>query len=260
MSIINYDLLLMEITAERNGFYSILISKNQENCEIEFSPDEKQISYKGRNNLITYLKLREFQLRKLLHNKTKESFYVGFKLNFVLHDGSPDANFYDKSKITILNNIHNQYLVTKSSKKSKNIPELFTDGSFNQIKKTGGYAILIKKNGEYFLNQVKTDASNSNLIELLAVLKGLEYLKAEQRIRIITDSQYVIKGLTEWLPLWKINDFYTANGTKAKNIETWKKADNLLKEKYIEFEWVKSHSDHFENTICHIKAKSINNK
>ena len=148
-------------------------------------------------------------------------------------------------------------MVTKTSKKTKTIPELFTDGSFDHIKKLGGYAILIKSNSNYYIHQVKTQEKGNNLIELLAVIKGLEYLKNEPKIRIVTDSQYVIKGITEWLPIWKINKFYTANGTKAKNINYWKKADKLIHGKYIEFEWVKAHSEHFENTICDMKAKSI---
>ena len=97
-------------------------------------------------------------------------------------------------------------------------------------------------------------------MELLAVNYGLNKLKKYDKIRIITDSQYVIKGASEWLPLWKLNKFVTANGTKAKNINEWNKFNSLIENKYIELEWVKSHSDHFENSICHLKAKSITTK
>ena len=253
----NYELLKMEITEESQGSYTIVISKNNENCKIEFSPTCKKLAYLENNSLIQLLKLREFQLRKLLNNKRPYSFFVGFKLNFVLHDGLPDVNFYDRTKITVLDNTQNKFLVTKTSTKTKNIPELFTDGSFDHIKKLGGYAILIKSNGNYYIHQVKTKAKGNNLIELLAVINGLEYLQKEKKVRIVTDSQYVIKGITEWLPLWKINNFYTVNGTKAKNIRAWKKVDKLVQGKYVEFEWVKAHSEHFENTLCDMKAKSV---
>lgn len=250
----------MEITNESEGAYTILISDKNSNCHICFSPQTKELQYLGNNELTQFIKLKEFQLRKLLHNKRLESYYVGFKLNFVLHDGLPDTGFYDKSKITILDNRKNEFIVKKAANKTNNIPELFTDGSFNHEINTGGYAILIKTvQHDYLINQIKTKRKDNNLNELLAVLEGLKYLINEPKIRVVTDSQYVIKGITEWLPLWKINNFYTANGTKAKNITEWKEVDQLLKGKYIEFEWVKSHSDHFENTICDMKAKSIYN-
>lgn len=247
----------MEITNETEGVYTILISDENCDCQVSFSPKTKDLQYLEENKLTQFIKLKEFQLRKILHNKRPESYFIGFKLNFVLHDGLPDTKFYDLTKITVLDNTRNQYLVKKTETKSKNIPELFTDGSFNHEINTGGYAILIKTvQNDYLINQIKTKRKDNNLNELLAVIEGLKYLNEENKIRVVTDSQYVIKGITEWLPLWKINDFFTANGTKAKNINEWKEIDQLLKGKYIEFEWVKSHSDHFENTICDMKAKS----
>lgn len=256
----NYFQYKLEIIDELKGVYTILISEKKSNCIITFSPKTKELKYPEKNKLSQSLKLKEFQLRKLLHNKRTESFYVGFKLNFALHEGLPDTNFYDKTKITILDNTENKFIVRKADTKTPNIIELFTDGSFNHMKSTGGFAILIKTTkNEFLIKQEKTVKKGNNLIELLAVIEGLHFLQHENKIRIITDSQYVIKGITEWLPLWKINNFYTANGTKAKNIMQWRKIDKLVKNKYIEFEWVKSHSDHFENTICDIKAKSIYN-
>jgi len=255
-----YHSLHMHILGEKEGFFSIEISYHDEKCIITFSPSEKAIKYLSDNNLSQFIKLREFQLRKLLHNKRPQSYYAGFTLNFVLHDGLPDVSFYDRNKITVLNNLENKFLVSKSNNKAEGLTELFTDGSYNQELKTGGYALIIKKPGKDLqLYHFKTQKKGNNLIELLAIIKGLEILKDEIKLRIITDSQYVIKGITEWLPLWKINNFYTANGTKAKNIGDWKKVDHLIKNRYIEFEWVKSHSEHFENTICDMKAKSVIN-
>ncbi len=254
----NYFQLKMEIINDENGSYNILISHDNSSCRICFSPKTKVLNYPDNNDLTQFLKLKEFQLRKLLHNKRPESFFTGFKLNFVLHDGLPDTSYYDLTKITVLDNLNNKFNVKKTDTKTQKITELFTDGSFNHEKNTGGFAILIKTvQNEYLMNQVKTKRKGNNLIELLAVIEGLKYLRKEKKIRIVTDSQYVIKGITEWLPLWKRNEFFTANGSKAKNITDWKKIDALIKNKYLEFEWVKAHSDHFENTICDLKAKSI---
>ncbi|MDY6799683.1 MAG: ribonuclease H [Bacteroidota bacterium] len=254
----NYHLLTMDIIDHQGNFFIIEITLDDEHSRIQFSPDKKAIFYLDRNNLSNFLQVREFQLRKILHNKRPESFYKGFSLKFVLTDSLPDPQFYDRTKITHLDNRNNKHLVTKRDKKTEGIPELFTDGSFNHQKQTGGFALLIKeKPSEYKILQVQTKRKGNNLIELLAVIKGLEYLKDKPALRIVTDSQYVIKGISEWLPVWKINDFYTANGTRAKNITDWKEIDRLIAGKYIELEWVKSHTDHFENTLCDLKAKSI---
>ncbi len=254
----NYHMLNMDITDQEKKCFLIRIGMDKESCMIKFSPDLKELTYLDKNALTQFLKLREFQLRKILHNKRPETYYKGFKLSFVLNDSLPDPQFYDRTKITILDNRKNKHHVTKSNNKTEGIPELFTDGSFNHMKQTGGYAILIKEiPSEYKMLQVHTTRKGNNLIELLAVKKGLEYLQNHIKLRIITDSQYVIKGISEWLPVWKMNDFYTANGTRAKNITDWKKIDRLIAGKYIELEWVKSHSDHFENSICDLKAKSI---
>ncbi len=253
-----YFQLKMNIIDDKDGFYTILIIYDKSECKIRFSPKTKELKYLDTNKLTQFIKLKEFQLRKILHNKRVESYYKGFQLNFILHDGLPDVDFYDRTKITVLDNTNNKFIVKRTNTKTNNIPELFTDGSFNHEKNVGGFAVLIKTiQGEYFINQIKTTRKGNNLIELLAVIRGLEYLKNENRIRVTTDSQYVIKGITGWLHIWKMNKFYTANGTKAKNITEWRKIDKLIKGKYLEFEWVKAHSDHFENTICDMKAKSI---
>ncbi|MEE4198189.1 MAG: ribonuclease H [Bacteroidales bacterium] len=257
----NYHLLTMHIIDHRDNFFILEIDLDDERSRIQFSPEDKSLIYLDNNSLSSFLQLREFQLRKILHNKRPASFYRGFMLNFVLSDSLPDPGMYDRTKITQLDNRNNNYQVAKSDQKKTGIPELFTDGSFNHQRQTGGYAILIKeKPSEYQLLQVETHRKGNNLMELLAVIKGLEYLRHKQKIRIVTDSQYVIKGISEWLPVWKINNFYTANGSRAKNITEWKKVDRLIRNKYIEFEWVKSHADHFENTICDLKAKSITKK
>ncbi|MBI9053406.1 MAG: ribonuclease HI [Bacteroidales bacterium] len=255
----NFELFKMDIIEEHNSSFKISISDNENNsCFVYFSPISKELKYEDSNYLTQVLKLREFQLRKLLHNKRPSSYYIGFSLNFALHDGLPNPTLYDKNKLTVIDNTQNNFEVFKSDKKTQNIVELYTDGSFNHSKEIGAFAILIKSlNKETYIDKVRTKRKGNNLIELLAVLHGLEYLNDAKRIRIITDSQYVIKGATEWLPLWKLNYFVTANGTKAKNITDWKKLDKLMKNKYIEFEWVKSHSEHYENTICHNNAKSL---
>ncbi|WP_243156187.1 RNase H family protein [Clostridium sp. C2-6-12] len=66
--------------------------------------------------------------------------------------------------------------------------------------------------------------------------------------------------LLEWLPIWKLNNFKTINGESPKNLEKWLMFDGLCNGKYIEFQWVKGHSNHFENSLCDIYAKETAKK
>ena len=143
-----YYQLKMNIIDDKEGTYTIHIINDNATCKIKFTPETKELEYLDKNDLTQFIKLKEFQLRKLLHNKKPESFYKGFKLSFVLHDGLPNVNFYDRTKITVLDDRKNQFNIKKTDVKTPHIPELFTDGSFNHEKETGGYAILIKTTNE----------------------------------------------------------------------------------------------------------------
>ena len=101
----------------------------------------------------------------------------------------------------------------------------------------------------------RTKSGNSNLMEMLAVMEALELIGEEEKIRIVTDSQYVRKGLTEWVFNWKLNNWRTANNEQVKTLKYLMELDLLTDNKYLELQWVKGHADHFENTMCHLYAK-----
>ena len=104
-------------------------------------------------------------------------------------------------------------------------------------------------------NQLNTNSNN--LTELLAVIEGIRLTDENESIRLVCDSQYVIKGVFNWIPVWKLNNWFTANGLKAKNVEYWKELDLLLNNRYIEFQWVKGHRDHIENKLCDYYARLV---
>jgi ribonuclease HI len=84
-------------------------------------------------------------------------------------------------------------------------------------------------------------------MEMMAVIKGLESLEATSNLRITTDSQYVLKGITQWMPNWKRNNWKTAARKPVKNADLWKILDQLLVGHDVEWKWVKGHSGHIEN-------------
>jgi len=84
-------------------------------------------------------------------------------------------------------------------------------------------------------------------MELLAAINGLEALNRPARVRIVTDSQYVMKGVTEWLPGWKRRGWKTADRQPVKNIDLWRRLEAALAPHQVEWEWVRGHSGHAEN-------------
>jgi ribonuclease HI len=252
----NHFLLHMEITDFIQNYYVIEILLDKEKTVIHFSPETKELNFTKNDSLTDFLKPKEFQLRKILHNKQSHTFFKGFTLDFVLQDIIADSSLYDRTKVTVLDNTNNNYIISKADQKSLGIIEAYTDGSYLSENNSGAYAVLIKTiSGKSELKSFKTSKKGSNLIELTAVVKSLELLKDENKLCIHTDSQYVIKGITEWIPVWMLNNWYTANGTKAKNITEWKKVYRLVKNKYIEFVWIKAHTNQPENTLCDKTAK-----
>ena len=258
MKMFVYD---MEIIEEQGKTYFLKIYDNDEAAYVEFDIETRQINYTSQNKITDILKDNEYQFRKILHNKRKDTFYKGFKLKFALRDKKDVAAFNDTSKIVVLDKRNNKYDTYVVDRGEENIHCVYTDGCFLEKKGLGGFAVLIKDiEGKYSIHTVKTNEKSSAIIELQAAIEAVQILSRIPKIRIITDSQYVRKGLTEWILNWKLNDWYTANGSKVKNIEYWMRFDKLTDGKYIEFEWVKGHSEHFENTLCDLYAKDIAKK
>jgi len=254
-------LLTLKITENINDFSILNIKSKIDSLDLMYSPKTKEIKYLNSNKLSDFLKLNEAQFRKILNTKSHNSFYEGFKLDFVLTNLKDVNLFNDYSRIIVLDKRKYTPRCYTLKNGRKKIYKIFTDGCYLYNYDRGGYAVIIQNlNNKYSIYSENTDEKSSNLIELQAVIKGLYILKNEKYIRIITDSKYVIKGLTEWIINWKLNNWYTANGVKVKNIDYWKEYDGLTEGKYIEYKWVKAHSDHFENSLCDIYAREASLK
>jgi ribonuclease HI len=251
----------MEVLDDRKEEYLIRILHNKSYTTITFSPESKNLVFINNDKITNYLKENEYQLRKILHNKRPDTFYKGFQLKFVIRDNKEVISFNDKSKIVVLDKRNGNYDSYVIDKGEDPIYHLFTDGCYLVNQKRGGFVALIRNlKNQYNLYYGTTAKKSSSLIEMLAAIKGLEVLKDIEKIRIVTDSRYVIKGLTEWVINWKLNKWHTAQGKKVKSITYWKEFDKLTNNKYIEFQWVKAHSFHFENTICDFYAKEAAKK
>ena len=255
---IQLNRFFFKITGCKALEYRILIrtEKSGEESFLGYTPLTKSLVFFDDNSLSKYLKTHEHQLRKMLHNKRIDTFFVGFELFFVLWEDKDIKQFSNRSNIIVLDRRTKERKIYIRKTTQSEITEIYTDGSFLEKKGKGGYVVLIKKpNKNYQFHSYESGKKSSSLIELEAAIKGLEILKDVEKIRIISDSQYVRKGLTEWVPIWELNDWRTVNGEKVKNIGYWKYFNSLSAGKYIEFEWVKAHDNHFENTLCDLYAK-----
>ncbi len=250
----------LEIIDKIGCFYKIKITHKQSHTFIAFSPARRNLIFLKNDKLTQIIENNEYQIRKMLHNKRTSTYYVGFKIKFAIRDNKQVQLFNDPKKIIVLDRRNGKYISFVKDRPDPDAFVIFTDGCYLHELSSGGYVALLKKpDGLYDITWGHiNEKSNSTLIELLAAIKGLEYLpKNVKKIRIVTDSRYVIKGLTEWIINWQLNDWYTIQGRKVRNIEYWQKFEKLTRDRYIEFQWIKGHSFHFENTICDRYAKQI---
>jgi len=128
--------------------------------------------------------------------------------------------------------------------------ELFTDGACKGNPGPGGWGALLRyENNEKSLCGGEQNTTN-NRMELMAAIKGLEHLKEACNVVLTTDSQYVRKGITEWIVNWKKNGWKNAAKKPVKNSDLWQELDKLSKLHDIEWRWVKGHSGHRENEIA----------
>jgi ribonuclease HI len=119
---------------------------------------------------------------------------------------------------------------------------MYTDGACRENPGPGGWGVWLQSGDherELFGGESPT---TNNRMELKAAIRGLEALKNRCRVTLITDSQYVRKGITEWITQWKQRGWKTAAKKPVKNEDLWQELDKLVNNHDIEWQWVKGHS------------------
>ena len=127
------------------------------------------------------------------------------------------------------------------------VVEIFTDGACRGNPGPGGWGALLRYRGrERELSGAEARTTN-NRMELMAAIQALEALSRGCRVRLSTDSQYVCKGISEWLPGWRARGWKTAGRTPVKNADLWQRLDDAAARHDVEWVWVRGHSGHPEN-------------
>lgn len=120
--------------------------------------------------------------------------------------------------------------------------EIYTDGACRGNPGPGGWgAVMFYKGHEKDMFGGVSETTN-NRMELTAVIEALESLSRECDVKLMTDSKYVLQGMTEWIEGWKKRGWKTANKGAVKNVDLWKRLDAAVKRHKIEWQWVKGHS------------------
>lgn len=130
------------------------------------------------------------------------------------------------------------------------VVDIFTDGACKGNPGPGGWGAVLRygdNEKQIFGGEANT---TNNRMELMAAIEALAVLKRACDVKLTTDSQYVRKGITEWMKNWKRNGWKTAAKQPVKNADLWQRLDEEVQRHNVEWHWVKGHSGHPENELA----------
>lgn len=125
--------------------------------------------------------------------------------------------------------------------------EIFTDGACRGNPGPGGWGVVLRYGAHEKEMCGGERETTNNRMELTAVIRGLEAMKRPITAKVYSDSQYVLKGISEWIHGWKKNGWKTADKKPVKNADLWQLLDSLARQHKLEWIWVKGHAGHPEN-------------
>jgi ribonuclease HI len=124
---------------------------------------------------------------------------------------------------------------------------IYSDGACKGNPGPGGWGALLVSSGHRKEISGGEPNTTNNRMEMTAVIRALESLKRPSTVEVHTDSQYVQKGISEWMSGWKRRNWHTADGKPVKNQDLWLQLDALSQLHRIEWKWVRGHAGHPEN-------------
>ena len=125
--------------------------------------------------------------------------------------------------------------------------EIHTDGACRGNPGPGGWGAILRAGGaekEIYGGETLT---TNNRMELMAAIQALESLKRPCEVVLVTDSQYVRQGITQWLAQWKRRNWLTADKKPVKNVELWQRLEQAAAPHKVEWRWIKGHAGHIDN-------------
>lgn len=126
------------------------------------------------------------------------------------------------------------------------IVEIYTDGACEPNPGPGGWAALLRSGGQEKEICGGERETTNNRMELTAALQALRSLKRPCEVEFYTDSEYLKRGITEWLPGWRARNWKRKGGVLA-NVDLWQNLDQVMRPHQIRWHWVRGHAGHAEN-------------
>ena len=134
-----------------------------------------------------------------------------------------------------------------TAKSANNAVIVFADGACKGNPGPGGWGAILRTGAHEREICGGERATTNNRMELTAVIRALEALKRHCRVKVYTDSQYVQKGISEWVAQWKRRGWRTADKKPVKNEDLWRQLDELAQQHKVDWHWVRGHAGHVEN-------------
>ena len=128
--------------------------------------------------------------------------------------------------------------------------EIFSDGACSGNPGPGGYGTILRFNGHVKELSGYAPETTNNRMELLGAIVGLEALKRPCKVRLTTDSQYLVKGMKEWVSGWQRRGWKNSKKEPVANRDLWERLLELCQRHEVEWCWVRGHDGHTENERC----------
>ena len=139
---------------------------------------------------------------------------------------------------------------------------IYTDGACRGNPGPGGWGVILNYKGKIKELYGAEMHTTNNRMELMAAIEALESLTRPCLVQLNSDSSYVLKGITDWMPNWKKRGWKTAAKTPVKNEDLWRRLDAALSKHKIEWKWVKGHSGDTGNeradALANLGIESLN--
>jgi ribonuclease HI len=136
------------------------------------------------------------------------------------------------------------------NKKKETLVEIFSDGACSGNPGPGGYGAVLRYGQHEKEISGCAPKTTNNRMEMTAIIEALRQLKRPSKIRIVTDSNYVVKGMTEWIPGWIRRNWVNSQKKPVLNRDLWETLLKLSKPHHIDWQWIKGHHGHKENERC----------
>ena len=129
---------------------------------------------------------------------------------------------------------------------------VYADGACSGNPGPGGWGAILKHPSTGKAKRISGGQKHTtnNRMELTAVISALETISKPSKVKVVTDSQYVSRGMTEWIENWLAKNWRTANRKPVKNVDLWQRLLKVSDEHEVSWEWIAGHAGHPENEEC----------